>query len=254
MAARRLPRRRRFARGLRWLRETDPVRLQALRADVRRYLQLLTLFGAREGVMSRGATSALRCSVMRPASCSCSCSCCRWRSRAWCCGFPRTISPATWPPFPPEARPSRHPQAGRGAPGLPGLARRPSRRDVVGLGRAIGAAHRATPSGSRPGRDRMARSPGRGAAGRTRVRPGPASGARPRSPGRAARPPGGGVRPALGGVASHVGVVVLRPGVWLGRLLATPGVRSILGPVGVAARGGGRGLVSPAVFKTVQPG
>jgi len=44
----RLPRLQRFAEGIRWLRATDPVRLEALRSDVRRYLRLLTLFGASE--------------------------------------------------------------------------------------------------------------------------------------------------------------------------------------------------------------
>ncbi|MEQ1855953.1 MAG: 1-acyl-sn-glycerol-3-phosphate acyltransferase [Longimicrobiales bacterium] len=51
--AERLPRLRRFARGLAWLRETDPDRLDGLRAEVRRYLQLLTLFGAHEGDVPR---------------------------------------------------------------------------------------------------------------------------------------------------------------------------------------------------------
>jgi len=51
--AERLPRLRRFARGMRWLRETDPERLAALRGEVRRYLQLLTLFGASEGDVPR---------------------------------------------------------------------------------------------------------------------------------------------------------------------------------------------------------
>ena len=51
--AERLPRLRRFARGMRWLRETDPERLDALRGEVRRYLQLLTLFGANEGDVPR---------------------------------------------------------------------------------------------------------------------------------------------------------------------------------------------------------
>jgi len=47
--AERLPRLQRFAEGVRWLRETDPARLEALRAEVRRYLRLLTLLGASEG-------------------------------------------------------------------------------------------------------------------------------------------------------------------------------------------------------------
>jgi glycerol-3-phosphate O-acyltransferase/dihydroxyacetone phosphate acyltransferase len=45
----RLPRLQRFADGIRWLRETDPEKLQLLRSEVRRYLRLLTLFGASEG-------------------------------------------------------------------------------------------------------------------------------------------------------------------------------------------------------------
>jgi hypothetical protein len=52
--AERLPRLRRFASGLRWLRETDPQRLDALRGEVRRYLQLLALFGVSEGDVPRG--------------------------------------------------------------------------------------------------------------------------------------------------------------------------------------------------------
>jgi hypothetical protein len=51
--AERLPRLQRFAEGVRWLREADPERLDALRADVRRYLRLLTLFGASEGDVPR---------------------------------------------------------------------------------------------------------------------------------------------------------------------------------------------------------
>lgn len=47
--AERLPRLRRFANGVRWLRADDPERLEGLRSSVRRYLRLLTLFGAREG-------------------------------------------------------------------------------------------------------------------------------------------------------------------------------------------------------------
>jgi glycerol-3-phosphate O-acyltransferase/dihydroxyacetone phosphate acyltransferase len=47
--AERLPRLHRFARGLRRLRESDPVHFEALSADVKRYLRLLTLFGAEEG-------------------------------------------------------------------------------------------------------------------------------------------------------------------------------------------------------------
>jgi glycerol-3-phosphate O-acyltransferase / dihydroxyacetone phosphate acyltransferase len=45
----RMPRLRRFAGGIRWLRATDPERFSELRALVRRYLRLLTLFGASEG-------------------------------------------------------------------------------------------------------------------------------------------------------------------------------------------------------------
>lgn len=47
--AERLPRLQRFADGLRWLREEDPTWLGDLREGVRRYLRLLTLFGASEG-------------------------------------------------------------------------------------------------------------------------------------------------------------------------------------------------------------
>jgi 1-acyl-sn-glycerol-3-phosphate acyltransferase len=49
----RLPRLHRFAAGIRWLREADPGRLEALRGQVRRYLRLLTLFGAREADVPR---------------------------------------------------------------------------------------------------------------------------------------------------------------------------------------------------------
>mgnify|MGYP001461358196 FL=1 len=49
----RLPRLHRFAEGLRWLRATDPERLEALSAEVRRYQRLLTLLGAREGDVPR---------------------------------------------------------------------------------------------------------------------------------------------------------------------------------------------------------
>jgi len=49
----RLPRLHRFAEGIRWLRQADPERLEALRARVRRYLRLLTLFGAREADVPR---------------------------------------------------------------------------------------------------------------------------------------------------------------------------------------------------------
>jgi 1-acyl-sn-glycerol-3-phosphate acyltransferase len=51
--AERLPRLRRFANGMRWLRESDPERYETLRAEVRRYLRLLTLFGAREADVPR---------------------------------------------------------------------------------------------------------------------------------------------------------------------------------------------------------
>jgi len=45
----RLPRLQRFAEGVRWLRASDPARLESLRGEVGRYLRLLTLFGASEG-------------------------------------------------------------------------------------------------------------------------------------------------------------------------------------------------------------
>jgi len=47
--AERLPRLHSFASGVRRLRATDPERFASLSADVRRYMRLLTLFGAREG-------------------------------------------------------------------------------------------------------------------------------------------------------------------------------------------------------------
>lgn len=47
--AERFPRLQRFADGIRWLRQADAERLDRLRTDVRRYLRLLTLFGASEG-------------------------------------------------------------------------------------------------------------------------------------------------------------------------------------------------------------
>lgn len=47
--ARRLPRLKAFEAGLRWLSVEDPERLATLRRQVRRYLRLLTLVGAREG-------------------------------------------------------------------------------------------------------------------------------------------------------------------------------------------------------------
>lgn len=47
--ARRLPRLQRFARGLKWLRDVDPDRLDRLRHDVTRYMGLIKLLGAREG-------------------------------------------------------------------------------------------------------------------------------------------------------------------------------------------------------------
>ena len=45
----RMPRLQRFAQGVRWLRVADPDRLERLRRGVRRYLRMLTLFGASEG-------------------------------------------------------------------------------------------------------------------------------------------------------------------------------------------------------------
>jgi len=51
--AERLPRLQRFAQGVRWLRATDPDRAEALASDVRRYMRLLTLFGARDGDVPR---------------------------------------------------------------------------------------------------------------------------------------------------------------------------------------------------------
>ncbi len=45
----RLPRLHRFAEVVRWLRATDPDRFRRLVSEVRRYLRLLTLFGASEG-------------------------------------------------------------------------------------------------------------------------------------------------------------------------------------------------------------
>jgi 1-acyl-sn-glycerol-3-phosphate acyltransferase len=47
--AERLPRLHRFASGVRWLRAANPERFEELSQDVRRYMRLLTLFGAREG-------------------------------------------------------------------------------------------------------------------------------------------------------------------------------------------------------------
>ena len=49
----RWPRLQRFAEALRWLREEDPERLEALRHSVSRYLHLLTLFGATAGDVPR---------------------------------------------------------------------------------------------------------------------------------------------------------------------------------------------------------
>lgn len=49
----RLPRMQRFADGVRWLRNEDPARLEELRRSVRRYLRLLTLFGATDGDVPR---------------------------------------------------------------------------------------------------------------------------------------------------------------------------------------------------------
>jgi 1-acyl-sn-glycerol-3-phosphate acyltransferase len=51
--AERLPRLQRFAEGVRWLRAADPERLDRMRAQVRRYLRLLTLLGASEGDVPR---------------------------------------------------------------------------------------------------------------------------------------------------------------------------------------------------------
>ncbi|HUP51765.1 MAG TPA: 1-acyl-sn-glycerol-3-phosphate acyltransferase [Longimicrobiales bacterium] len=51
--AERLPRLLRFTEGVRWLRAADPERLDEMRAQVRRYLRLLTLFGASEGDVPR---------------------------------------------------------------------------------------------------------------------------------------------------------------------------------------------------------
>jgi glycerol-3-phosphate O-acyltransferase / dihydroxyacetone phosphate acyltransferase len=51
--AERLPRLKRFADGVRWLRDADPERLDAMRTQVRRYLRLLTIFGASEGDVPR---------------------------------------------------------------------------------------------------------------------------------------------------------------------------------------------------------
>ncbi len=45
----RLPRMQAFAEGVRWLRTEDPERLEYLKELIRRYLRLLTLFGASEG-------------------------------------------------------------------------------------------------------------------------------------------------------------------------------------------------------------
>ena len=45
----RLPRMQVFAEGVRWLRTEDPERLEYLKELIRRYLRLLTLFGASEG-------------------------------------------------------------------------------------------------------------------------------------------------------------------------------------------------------------
>lgn len=52
--AERLPRLRRFAEGLRWLRDDDPERLETLRHDVSRYVSLITLLGVREGDVPSG--------------------------------------------------------------------------------------------------------------------------------------------------------------------------------------------------------
>jgi len=52
--AERLPRLRRFAEGLRWLRDVDSERLERLRRDVLRYMGLITLLGVREGDVPSG--------------------------------------------------------------------------------------------------------------------------------------------------------------------------------------------------------
>lgn len=52
--AERLPRLRRFAEGVQWLRQEDPERLERLRHDVLRYLSLITLLGVREGDVPAG--------------------------------------------------------------------------------------------------------------------------------------------------------------------------------------------------------
>lgn len=64
---RRLPRLQRFARGLKWLRDVDPERLDRLRHDVARYLSLIKLLGVREGdVPSRyRASSVLRYALVQ---------------------------------------------------------------------------------------------------------------------------------------------------------------------------------------------
>ena len=58
--AERLPRLRRFARGLRWVRDVDPERLERLRHHTARYLSLVKLLGVREGdVPSRFQASSV---------------------------------------------------------------------------------------------------------------------------------------------------------------------------------------------------
>ncbi|MDH3270381.1 MAG: 1-acyl-sn-glycerol-3-phosphate acyltransferase [Gemmatimonadota bacterium] len=63
----RLPRLQRFAEGVRWLRQVDATRLDALRHDISRYLSLIALLGVREGdVPSRyRTTSVLRYTVVQ---------------------------------------------------------------------------------------------------------------------------------------------------------------------------------------------
>ena len=65
--AQRLPRMQDFARGLRWLRASDPEAFRRLRHAVGRYQRYLTLFGAREGdVPPRyGLAGVLRYSVIQ---------------------------------------------------------------------------------------------------------------------------------------------------------------------------------------------
>ena len=61
----RLPRLQRFSEGLKWLRNEDPARYEAVRQAVRTHLRMLTLFGAHEGdVPPRyGVRAVLRYSI-----------------------------------------------------------------------------------------------------------------------------------------------------------------------------------------------